>query len=133
MQVVARAQSDRFGPATPVPAPGRNHLVVPCPHSGHWTSHPNIAGGRPPSTTSDLRLLGNREGVIDLNAQVSHCRLQLGVSKQQLDGAQVLRAPIDQRRLGASHRVHPKVGAVQAELVHPLSEDPGVLPGSMVR
>jgi hypothetical protein len=35
--------------------------------------------GRPPSTASDLGLLGDLEGIIDLDAQVSHSRLQLGV------------------------------------------------------
>lgn len=37
------------------------------------------------------------ECIIDLNAEVSHGRLQLGMSEKQLDGAQVLGSLIDQR------------------------------------
>lgn len=55
------------------------------------------------------------------------------MAEQQLDGTQVLRAPIDQRRLGPSHRVRPVVGTVQAQLVDPVPEDAGVLAGSQVR
>jgi hypothetical protein len=59
--------------------------------------------------------------------------VQLGVPKQQLNGAQILRAPIDQRRLGPSHRVRPVVGAVQAQIVDPVSKVPGVLSGPQMR
>ena len=68
--------------------------------------------GRPPPAPSDFRLLGYFEGVIDLDAEVPHCRLQLGMPEQQLHGAQVLGPPIDQRRLGPSHRMRPVVGRV---------------------
>jgi len=46
-----------------------------------------------------------------------------------LHGAEVLGVPIDQRRLGPSHRVRPVVGAVQPQFVNPMPKDPGVLPG----
>ena len=55
--------------------------------------------------------------------------VQLGMPKQQLHCTQILRAPIDQRRLGPSHRVRPVVGAVQTQFVDPVPEDPGVLSG----
>jgi hypothetical protein len=54
-------------------------------------------------SASDFRLLGDFEGIINLDAQVSHRRLKLGVTEQQLHGTQILGAPIDQRRLGPSH------------------------------
>ena len=35
-----------------------------------------------PATTSNLRLFRDLEGIVDLNAQVPHCRLQLRVAEQ---------------------------------------------------
>ena len=58
----------------------------------------------PPVAVSDLRLFRYLEGVVDLDAQVPHCRLQLGVAEQQLHSAQVLGAPVDQRRFRSTHR-----------------------------
>jgi hypothetical protein len=42
-------------------------------------------------------LLCDFEGFIKLDAEVAHCLFQLGVLEQQLHGAEVLRATIDQR------------------------------------
>lgn len=42
---------------------------------------------RPPLTVSDFRLLGNLKRVIDLDAEVPHGGLQLGVPRQKLHGA----------------------------------------------
>ena len=58
---------------------------------------------RPPKTDawraaapgSDLNLLGDLQGIIDLDAQVPHCRLKFGVAEQELNGSQVLRAFVD--------------------------------------
>jgi hypothetical protein len=90
---------------------------------------PNLKQARPPSTSSDFRVLGDLEGVIDLDTEVSHGRLELGVPEEQLNGPQVLRAPVDQYCLGPAHRVRPVLGAVQAELIDPVPEDAGVLSG----
>lgn len=76
---------------------------------------------------SDLRLLRDFEGVIDFYAQVPHSRLQFGVRKEQLYGTKILGSPIDQRRLGPTHRVRPIVGAVKSKLVDPMPENPRVL------
>lgn len=65
--------------------------------------------GRGISTASDLRLLGNLKGVIYFDAKKPDSRLQLGVPQEQLHCAQVLGAPIYQRRLGPAHRVRPVV------------------------
>ena len=83
-----------------------------------------------PRTVPDA---GSLERVIDLYAEVSDCRLQLGMAQQQLHSAQVLSAPVDQRRLRPAHRMRPTVGAVQAQLVDPVPENPGVLAGAEVR
>ena len=53
----------------------------------------------------DLRLFGDREGVVDLDAKISHGALELGMAEKQLDGAQIMRSPIDQCRFGPAQRV----------------------------
>jgi hypothetical protein len=41
-------------------------------------------------------LLGNRERIVDLDTKVSDSALDLRVSQQQLDRAQIAGAPVDQ-------------------------------------
>ena len=53
----------------------------------------------------DLSLLRDFQGIVDLDAKVSDCRLQLGMTKQKLNGPQVLRTLVDQRRLRSAHRM----------------------------
>jgi hypothetical protein len=48
-----------------------------------------VLGGRAAAPGSDLNLLGDFQGVIDLDAQVPHRRLKLGVAEQELNGPQV--------------------------------------------
>jgi hypothetical protein len=55
-----------------------------------------------------LRLLRHFESVVDLDPKVTDRAFQVGVPEQQLDGANILRAPVDQRRLGAPQRVRPR-------------------------
>ena len=69
---------------------------------------------------SDLCLLGDLQGVIHLDAKVPHRRLKFAVAKQQLHGAQVLRASIDQRRLGSPHRVRAVVCRIKTEFLDPV-------------
>ena len=83
-------------------------------------------------TVSDFRLLGDFKSVVDLDTQVPHGRLQLGVAEQKLHGSEVLGASIDQRRLCPSHRMCPVLGTVKAQLINPVTKYPGVLPSSQV-
>ena len=82
---------------------------------------------------SNLGLLGDLERVVDLNPQISHRRLQLRVPEQELHGPEVLGALVDQRRLGAPHRMRAVVGGVEAQLPDPAAEDARVLPCAEVR
>jgi len=76
---------------------------------------------------SDLGLLRHLEGVFDFNAEVAHCTFQLGMSEQQLHRSTVLRPPVDQRSLGASHGVGAVRSIVESDRCDPPMNHPGIL------
>jgi hypothetical protein len=39
--------------------------------------------------SSDVNLLGDGEGIVDLDAEIPHGALDFGVTQQQLDGTQI--------------------------------------------
>ena len=84
-------------------------------------------------TTSNFRLFGDFKSVVDLDTQVPHGRLQLGVAEQKLHGSEVLGASIDQCRLGSPHRVCAVVCRIKTEFLDPVLKDSGVLPCSKMR
>ena len=51
---------------------------------------------------SDVNLFGDSEGVIHLDTQVADSALDFAMAKQELNGPEVPRPPIDQGRLGSS-------------------------------
>jgi hypothetical protein len=53
--------------------------------------------------------------------------------EQQLNGTEVLGSPVDQRRLGAPHRVRAVVGGIESQFLNPASQDSRVLPRPKVR
>src|SRR5688572_4403692 len=67
----------------------------------------------------DVNLLGYGEGVVNLDAQIPHCALDLCVAEQQLDGPEVSRASVNQCCLGPAQRVR----AIQMR-VQPDSNEP---------
>jgi hypothetical protein len=81
-----------------------------------------------PRTCLHLRLLCHFESVINLDAEVANCTFQFGVPEQQLHGAEVLRATIDQGGFSAPECVRSVARPVQSQLIHPGIHDPGVLP-----
>ncbi len=84
--------------------------------------------GRPGSGSgSDFSLLRDLQGVIHLDAEVTHGGLELEVTQKQLHGARVLRSPIDERRLGPPPRVRAVLSRVKAKFLDPAFEDSGVL------
>ena len=85
---------------------------------------------RRPLQDSNLRLPGYFERNIDLDARISHCRIELGVTEQQSHGPEVPCPPIDQRCLGPSWGMGPIVASVQSRLFYPVPKTSGVLPGS---
>ena len=56
---------------------------------------------------SNVHLLRNGNGIIHLDAEVSHGALDLGVAEKQLDGPQIARASVDQCCLGSAQRMGP--------------------------
>ena len=80
-----------------------------------------------PAAALDLSLLRHFESVVNLDPKVADCAFQLDVPEQQLHDPKVLRAAVDQRGLGAPHRVRPVVGAVEPELLDPRFHNSSVL------
>jgi hypothetical protein len=64
---------------------------------------------------------------------MTHCALKLGMPEQQLNGPQVLRAPVDQRCFRSPHGVGAVRSGIQIDRTHPGSDDACVLPGGKVR
>lgn len=75
----------------------------------------------------DLRLLRDLQRVIDLDAEVSHSAFKLRVSRQQLDGTQILRALVDQRGSCSPHRVRAVGGWIKPGRSSPVMHYSGVL------
>ena len=59
---------------------------------------------------SDVDLFRDLDCVIDLGAEVANRALDLGMTKQKLDCAQITSAAVDQHSLGPSQRVGAKLG-----------------------
>src|SRR5580692_4928111 len=89
-----------------------------------------LAGKRPLAGPHllHLRLLSHLEGIVDFDTEVADRALELRMSKQKLDCAEVLRSPVDQCRLRATHRVRSVCGVVQANRRDPAVNDPRILP-----
>jgi hypothetical protein len=79
---------------------------------------PFVAGQRPLGNRPGnlhVSLFRHFKGVIYLDAEVPDGTFKFRVTGQQLDGPEVLRATIDQRRLGPAHRVRTVGGVVKAD------------------
>ena len=63
----------------------------------------------------NFSLLGYFERVIDLDSKITHRAFKLGMPEQQLNGPQVLRAPVDQRCFYSPHRVGNIRGSIQTD------------------
>src|SRR5262245_301838 len=79
--------------------------------------------------SSDVDLLGYRDSVIYLDAQVSHGALDLGVTEKELNGTQIPCAPVDQGSLGPPQRVSAVQMRVESDAGEPLGQKPRILTG----
>jgi hypothetical protein len=57
---------------------------------------------------SDVNLFRYCQGIIDLDAEIPDRTFDLGMPKQELDGPEISRPPINQGSFGAAQRVHPE-------------------------
>ena len=48
----------------------------------------------------DLNLLRNQKSIVDLNSKIPNSALDLGVTQQELDGAEIAGSSIDHRGFG---------------------------------
>jgi hypothetical protein len=78
---------------------------------------------------SDVDLLGDRERIVDLDAEVPDRALHLGVAKEQLDRAEVPGSPIDQGRLSSTQRMSAEQRRGETDAGDPLRQQPGILAG----
>jgi hypothetical protein len=76
---------------------------------------------------SDVDLLSNLDCIVDLNAEVPHGALNLGMSKQKLYGSQVARPPVDQYRLSPPQRMGAELRWIKAYAGNPLVNEPRIL------
>ena len=61
-------------------------------HGGHWKGR--AVGSA--LTTSDFNLFGYSKSIVDIDAEIPDCALNLGMAKQELYRSQVAGAPVDQ-------------------------------------
>lgn len=57
--------------------------------------------------SSEIDLLGDRDGIVDLDPEIPNCAFDFRVAQQKLNGTQVPRPPVNQRGLGATRECVP--------------------------
>ena len=80
-----------------------------------------------PPQLSDLDLFGDRQGVVNFNAEIPNRALDLRVAEQQLDSPQVACLSIDERCLCSAQRMRPEERRIESYHRQPLAEQPRVL------
>ena len=78
---------------------------------------------------SDIDLLGDCERIVDLDPEVTHCALKLGMAQQQLNCPQITGATINQRYLGSAQRVRSIGFGIETDTRHPARNQSCVLTG----
>jgi hypothetical protein len=78
--------------------------------------------------------IGDTEGVVDFDSEVTHRALNLGMAEQQLDCSQISGAPIDQHCLCSAQGVRSKLRWTAPDTGHRFPNEPSILPsGQPVR
>ena len=76
----------------------------------------------------DVNLFCDSKGIIDLDTEVPHRALDLGVTKKQLHRSQIAGAPIDQGCLGSPQGMCTEQVRIQSDAGNPIGNKPCVLP-----
>lgn len=74
-----------------------------------------------------LSLFRHFMSIIDLNAEIPYCTLQLGMAQKQLNCTQIFCAAVYQRRFCPSERVGAVACSIQSQLMDPRIDDPSIL------
>ena len=99
-------------------------LVGPGKPQNPAPDQPHDAG----ALISALDMLSHLQGVIDVDAEIAHCTIDLAVPQENLHGAEILRLPVEQRRLGATQRVRAILSLISLHQRDPLLHHPRILP-----
>jgi hypothetical protein len=75
------------------------------------------ASALPPNP--DVYLFCYREGIVDLDAELSNGAFDLRMAQKELYGSQITGSAIDQGRLGAAKRMRPEQVGVQSDVGEP--------------
>ena len=78
---------------------------------------------------SDINLFRYCQGVIDLDAEIPDRAFDLGMPKQELDGPEISRPPVNQGGFGTAQRVSPEQLRVKSNAADPLGDEAGILAG----
>ena len=86
-----------YGSKADIPGVEPMSAITPKATAKADMAEPGGRSNRTPSRPgrSDLDLFRDDQSVVDIDAQVSHRALYLGVSKQKLNGAQIAGAAVD--------------------------------------
>jgi hypothetical protein len=90
-------------------------------------------GGKGRAGCSELNLLGDAEGVVDLDAELTDSAFELRVSEEELYGSQVARLLINLSRLCSAHRVRAVRRMIETGALNPSMDDARVLASRQVR
>jgi hypothetical protein len=83
-----------------------------------------------PALALYLGVLGERERVFDVDAEIANRTLDLGVAEQYLDRPEVAGRLVDDRRLCPPQRMRAVIFSAQPSASHPFVDQPGVLSGA---
>ena len=87
----------------------------------------------PSAKPSDVDLLGYAQRIVEFDPKVSDRAIDLGVSKQELDGPKMASLPIDQRSFCPPKRLRSVPTRIQSDDRHPVANETCILPGRKVR
>lgn len=77
---------------------------------------------------SDVDALGDAQGVLELDPQIAHSTVDLRVTQQELDRAQIAGLAVNLRRLGPPQRVRSISAGLEPNRRHPVVDEARVLP-----
>jgi hypothetical protein len=156
----SRRSELRATPPTPGRAETRLLMIYPClrgrrpalserprsPHSRRSPASRRLAPKRPDqrrlcfarrsgsfANCSHFSLLGQLQCIFDLNSEVADRTFKLGVTQQELDGAEVFRVPVNQCRFCAAYRVRAIGSRIKTDFLDPSVDYPGILARAEMR